>query len=91
MPSPRLLLVVPAAALHAGEIYLVDENNRLERRSVEVAFEQRDLAVIAAGLAPGERVVVNDLPSALHGMLLAPRRDEALERHIADRATGAEP
>jgi RND family efflux transporter MFP subunit len=89
--SPEPLLAVPAAAIHAGEIYLVDENDRLERRPVEVAFEQRDLAVIAAGLAPGERVVVDDLPSALRGMLLAPRRDEVLERAIARRATGAEP
>lgn len=89
--SPEPLLAVPSGAIHAGEIYLADEDDRLERRPVEVAFEQRDLAVIASGLAPGERVVVDDLPSALQGMPLAPRRDEAFERRIADRATGAEP
>lgn len=91
VPSPEPLLAVPAAAVHAGEIYRVDENDRLERRPVEVAFEQGDLAVIAAGLAPGERVVVDDLPSAARGMPLAPRRDEALERRIAGWASGAEP
>jgi RND family efflux transporter MFP subunit len=89
--SPEPLLAVPTAAIHAGEVYLVDESDRLERRPVEVAFEQRDLAVIAAGLAPGERVVVDDLPSAVQGMPLAPLRDEAFERMIAERAKGAEP
>ncbi len=91
VPSPEPLLAVPAEAVHAGEVFLVDDDDRLERRPVEVAFEQRNLAVIAAGLASGERVVVDDLPSALHGMPLAPRRDEALERQIAARATGDEP
>jgi len=86
--SPVALMAVPAGAVHHGEIFLVDEGNRLVRRSVEVAFEQRNLAVISSGLAPGERVIVDDLPSALHGMALAPQRDEALEGRIAARATG---
>ncbi len=90
LPSPKPLLVVPATAVHEGEIFLVDENDRLERRPVEVAFEQRDLAVVAAGMAPGDRVVVDDLPSALQGMPLAPTRGEALEKTIAGRATGTE-
>ena len=89
--SPRLLVAVPASAVHGGEVYLVNDHDRLERHPVEVAFEQGDLAVISAGLAPGERVVVDDLPFALHGMLLAPRRDEELERQVATQATGAKP
>ncbi|MBB3190343.1 efflux RND transporter periplasmic adaptor subunit [Halomonas cerina] len=87
-PSPESRLVIPASAVHQGEVWLVDAEARLERRAVTVAFEQRDLAVIEAGLAPGERVVVDDLPAAIAGMALAPRRDEALEARIAEQALG---
>lgn len=89
--SPTALMAVPASAVHQGELYLVDEADRLERRQVEVAFEQGGLAVIVTGLAAGERVVVDDLPSALRGMALTPRRDEVLERRIAAQAAGLRP
>lgn len=85
------LMAIPASAVHQGELYLVDETDRLERRQVEVAFEQGSLAVIARGLTAGERVVVDDLPSALRGMALATRHDEALERRIAALAAGKRP
>lgn len=88
-PSPEPRLVVPASALHHGELYLVDGEERLVRREVLVAFEQGDLAVIEAGLAPGERVIVDDLQPALAGMVLVTRRDEALEASLAARALGA--
>ncbi|MDI5922259.1 efflux RND transporter periplasmic adaptor subunit [Halomonas sp. LR5S13] len=87
-PSPEPRLVIPASAVHQGEVWLVDAEARLERRAVSVAFELGNLAVIATGLAPGERVVVDDLPAAIAGMALAPRRDEALETRIAEQALG---
>lgn len=90
-PSPEPLLAVPAAAVHAGEVYLVAEGERLERRSVEVAFEQNDLAVIGAGLAPGERLIVDDPVPALEGMAVRPQRDEALEARLRARARGETP
>lgn len=89
--SPNPLVAIPASAVHQGELYLVDEEDRLELRQVEVAFEQGGLAVIATGLTPGERVVVDDLPSALRGMALAPWHDEALERRVAAQAAGIRP
>ncbi len=90
-PSPTPRLVIPASAVHQGEVWLVDAEARLERRAVSVAFEQGSLAVIATGLAPGERVVVDDLPAAIAGMALAPRRDKALEARIVDQARGEQP
>ncbi|TLF52309.1 efflux RND transporter periplasmic adaptor subunit [Halomonas urmiana] len=85
-PSPEPRLVIPASAVHQGEVWLVDAEDRLERRAVSVAFEQGNLAVIASGLAPGDRVVVDDLPAAIAGMALEPRRDEALEASVAEQA-----
>lgn len=89
--SAERRLVVPVTAVRHSELRLVDDRDRLLRRQVTVAFEQGDLAVIADGLAAGERVVVDDLPAAIQGMALAPQRDEALQRRIAASAAGAQP
>jgi len=89
--NPEPLLVIPAAAVHHGEVYRVDGDDRLERCPVEVAFEQNDLAVIGAGLAPGDRVIVDDPVPALDGMAVAPRRDEALEQRVRELARGEAP
>ncbi|HSH41091.1 MAG TPA: hypothetical protein VK973_03075, partial [Arenicellales bacterium] len=85
------LLVVPAAAVHAGEVYRVAEGDRLERRRVSVAFEQNDLAVIGQGLSPGDAIIVDDPVPALDGMAIRPHHDEALEREMRARAGGAAP
>ena len=75
-------LLVPRAALERTDdgwrVNVVDGDDRLERRHVEVAYQVGELAVIATGLEPGERVVVSDLPVAIEGMLLEPRATDEL-------------
>lgn len=83
-------LVVPAAAVHQGEVHLVDDNNRLLRRPVRVAFRQRDLAVIDSGLGPGDRVILDDVLPAVGGLPLAPRRDREAEQQL-EAAAGRAP
>jgi RND family efflux transporter MFP subunit len=89
--SPEPLLVVPASAVHQGEVYLVDEDDRLRRRRVAVGFEQRDLAVIREGLVPGDLVIVDDPVPALGGMRLVPRRNEDLTLLLTRLARGETP
>jgi len=90
-PSPTALIALPAAAVHDDEVYRVTQDQRLERRSVTVAFEQHDLAVIREGLAAGDRLIVDDPLPALNGMAVKPERDQALEREIRARAQGRMP
>ncbi len=89
--SPEPLLAVPASAVHRGEVYRVDKDDRLEFRPVQVAFEQNDLAVIRDGLAPGDRVIVDDPVPALRGMRVTPLRDKALEQRLQRSAAGGAP
>ncbi len=89
--SPQPLLVVPASAVYEGAVYRVDDEQRLERRRVQVAFEQNDLAVIAHGLAPGDRVIVDDPGVVPEGMAVRARRDEVLEQAVRARARGEAP
>lgn len=69
-PEQPGLIAIPASALHGGLVYLVDDESRLELRPVEIAFRQGDLAVIASGLAAGERLVLDDIAPAIPGQPL---------------------
>lgn len=88
--SPEPLLVLPATAVHDGVVYLADAEDRLRHRAVQVAFMQRDLAVIGGGLAAGERVIVDDPMPAVDGMKIDPRRDESRGRQLRRQAAGSD-
>ncbi len=78
--QPRI--VVPRSAIRQGIMGVVDADNRLRHRSVEVLFNQGRFSVIQGGLAPGERILVSDLVPAVDGMLLAVQTDVALSKAI---------
>lgn len=71
-PTPEPVIVIPARAVHQGVVYLVDEDNRLQRREVRVSWQQGDQAVISEGLEQGDLLVLDDLVPAIDGTLLAP-------------------
>jgi multidrug efflux pump subunit AcrA (membrane-fusion protein) len=80
-------LVIPRQALHDGKVYLLGADDRLEVRPVQLAQLQPEYAVIAAGLEPGERVLVSDLTPAVEGMVLEGQPDAGvLERLVASAA-----
>ncbi|MFO7920998.1 MAG: hypothetical protein R6U99_09335 [Nioella sp.] len=65
-------IAIPEAALHAGRVRVVDSNDRMALRPVTATFAQNGRVVIADGLAPGDRVVVDDIAPAIPGMALTP-------------------
>jgi multidrug efflux pump subunit AcrA (membrane-fusion protein) len=85
---PRKALPVPRSAVHGDLIYVVDGDDRLELRPVEVAWVQGNLAVLEAGAEPGERVVLSDVVPAIAGTLLLPQGDEQAARHLELEAVG---
>lgn len=89
--SNKPLLAIPASSVVQGKVMVVGKDNQLEHRSVEVAFEQRDLIVIREGLSPGELVIVDKISPAIEGMLLAPLRDHSLEEYVTAQAIGIRP
>lgn len=66
------VVVVPETAIHGDLAYLADDEDRLELRPVTEAFRQEGEAVIAEGLAPGERLVIDDIAPAIPGAALQP-------------------
>jgi hypothetical protein len=85
------VLVVPASAIHQGVVYLADDDDRLQRQSVTVAWQQGELAVVSGGLEPGDRLILDDLIPAIEGMLLSPRPDEQTRQWLEKRAAGDQP
>lgn len=65
-------VTIPEAALHGAQVLVIGADDRLELRAVTPAFRQDGLAVIAEGLAPGARVVLDDIAPAIPGMALQP-------------------
>lgn len=68
---PRISL--PESAVHGGDtVYLRDEEGRLARRTVAVAWRQQGRAILADGLSPGDEVILDDLVPAIPGMKITP-------------------
>ena len=89
-PRPEAV-VIPRAALHDSRVYVVDPEDRLEFREVEVEFAQAGFVVLRSGLDPGERVVTSDLPFAVEGMRLAAETDQAASANLVVQAGGVAP
>jgi len=71
--------VIPRPALHENEVvWVVDEENRLRFRKVDVARVQGNEVVVEAGLKDGERVVITPLKAVTHGMAVrkVPEKEE---------------
>jgi hypothetical protein len=66
------VVTVPEAASHGGIVLVADADDRLELRQVAPAFAQDGRIVIAQGLVPGDRVVIDAIAPAIPGIVLSP-------------------
>jgi membrane fusion protein (multidrug efflux system) len=72
-------LTVPIQAIQRGEsgkttVLVVDSENRVQSREVQVGVEASDNVEILGGLNQGERVVVGNLGSYQPGELVRPKQ-----------------
>jgi RND family efflux transporter MFP subunit len=65
---PEAYLLPRTALREHDRVYLVDANDQLRIREVEVLRTERDRVVIGKGLSPGDRVCVSPLGAAIEGM-----------------------
>jgi RND family efflux transporter MFP subunit len=78
--SQANVFVVPRTALRESrdgdEVLVVDDENRIRFRPVQVLRQRRGEVVIGSGLSAGERVLVSPLGTAVEGMLVRDVDDE---------------
>jgi hypothetical protein len=62
-------MVLPRLALrNANKVYVINDNNRLEIRTVDVLSTSTETVLVTAGVEPGDKVVTSTIPAAVDGM-----------------------
>jgi RND family efflux transporter MFP subunit len=70
------VMVLPRSALREGNrVLVVDDEDRLRYRQIDPLRLYQDQVLIQSGLAPGERVCVSPLQTAIEGMPVKPVLD----------------
>lgn len=63
------IFVVPRRALRSGSlVWTVNQENRLQRKPVEILYKGKDVVYVKGGLASGDNVVLSQLDIAVDGM-----------------------
>jgi multidrug efflux pump subunit AcrA (membrane-fusion protein) len=91
-------LVVPRSALHNQQVYLVNEQNRLEIKKIQVELFQPEFAIISNSkqndnskpISAGDKLIISDLVPAIKGMLLAPQEDKETTQHLMGLIKGVQ-
>lgn len=72
------VIAVPRGALHSNDsVWIVDDENKLHIREVDIVRRERDEVLVRSGVAAGEKIVMTNLSGAADGMLLRPQLQEA--------------
>jgi RND family efflux transporter MFP subunit len=67
-PALHNRIVVPRLAYREGRVYVIDTDSKLRRRSLDIAFRQDDIIVVARGLVAGDVLVTSELPFPVDGL-----------------------
>jgi len=71
------IVSVPRGAMHDNDtVWVIDDENRLHIREVDILRRERDEVLIRSGLEANEKIVLTNLSSASEGMLLRPKMRE---------------
>ena len=71
------VVAVPRGALHDNDtVWIVDDENLLHIRAVDILRRERDEVLVLSGLNAGEKIVLTNLSGAAEGMLLRPQLRE---------------
>jgi RND family efflux transporter MFP subunit len=84
-----LALLVPEAALlsdmQGRYALVVNQENVVEQRRVQIGTQEGELRIVTNGLAPGDRVVVRGVMRARPGAKVTPKTEEETKKADADR------
>lgn len=78
--------IIPRDALHENEIYIVNKQNRLERRPIENIQIQGEMVLLTTGLQAGEKLIVSDVFPAIPDMQVTATHKTDIQQSITDWA-----
>ncbi len=82
--NAKEFFVIPRNAIHEGELFIVNKENKLERRILKPSLIQGKMALFEEGLNIDEKIIVSDLFPAISGMSLKLTEDKRSEQAIGD-------
>ena len=86
--AAREAIAIPRAAVRDGTVFVVNSEGKLEKRKVQIAYAIETVAIVAKGLAEGDKLVVTDMDIAIPGKTVKPIEDKALKARMALIALG---
>jgi len=67
--ATRAALILPRKALrNADKVYVINDDNRLEIRTVDILATTEETVMVTDGVEAGEKVVTSTIPAAVDGM-----------------------
>lgn len=67
--SSQEAMVLPRLALRsANKVYVINDENRLEIRTVDILSTSDDVVLVSTGVKVGDKVVTSTIPAAVDGM-----------------------
>ncbi len=67
--SSQQAMVLPRLALRsANKVYVINDENRLEIRTVDILSTSDDVVLVSTGVKVGDKVVTSTIPAAVDGM-----------------------
>lgn len=75
-------IIIPRNAVRGGKVYVMNEQQRLEQREIDILFNQQQVSVVSKGINANENIIVTDLIPAVDGMLLSASRDDGLQEYL---------
>ena len=86
--------VLPRTALRTDSgddlVYVVDAEDRLRFKAVEVLRAERDDVIVGSGLEPGDRVCISPMAAAVNGMAVRVIRAEEDESRLGQQPQSSE-
>ncbi len=94
LTTQRNAVVMPAAALQAGQqgqyVFVVKPDFTVESRPVTVAWSYGDLAVVAQGVTPGEKVVTDGQLNLITGVTVELKGEQPQTTPVKSGQTGSD-
>lgn len=88
-PAPYLLL--PRKALHQGELYMLTDDNRLDRHKLTDYLLAGEVIMVKSLELNGRRIITSDLFPAVNGMLVEPQDNPLTQQQLQQFAHGEAP
>lgn len=81
LPKPAVALLPRAALRYGGEVWIINEENKLHKQKVSLYAKDRDVIYIKSGLSQGGRVIISAIDFPVNGMLVQPTEKQSTQNN----------